>query len=103
MTEWTRMYLIVPAGLQAWANVQAAALDADGGQGTFSVPLSPTGLDPATHFGAAGLVRPTTRQVVLEQLVPNAPGTLAYDELDGWRWESALEHAGLIVIPAEEI
>lgn len=100
-TSWFRMFLIVPAGLQVWANQQASALDTDGGGDTFTVPLSATGADPATHFGAAGLVRPETRTVVLEQLVPNAPGSRAYDEADGWSWDSALEDAGLQAIQEE--
>ncbi len=103
MIDWYRMFLIVPAALQVWANGQAAALDADGGGDTFTVPLSATGVAPATHYGAAGLVRPGTRDVILGQLVPNAPGSAAYDELDGWSWPSAIEDAGLQVIPSEEL
>lgn len=103
VSEWTRMYMIVPAALQAWANEQASQLDTDGGAQSFSVPLSATGAAPATHYGAAGLVREDTRQIVLTQLVPAAPGALAYSELDGWTWVKALEDAGLQVIAPEEI
>lgn len=102
MSDWARMYLIVPAELQEWANGQAELLDTDGGADSFSVPLSADGLEPATHYGAAGLVRLSTKTLVVDQLVPAAPGTLAYDEGDGWSWETALQDAGLKVIREEE-
>lgn len=51
--------LILPAADQADGNALACALGHDMPPGaTFGVPLSPSGAEPATHFGCHGNVMP---------------------------------------------
>jgi len=95
------MFLFVEVADQEWANEQAAALDADGGAETFTVPLSSSGDEPATHFGASSLVRPATRDAILGALIPSRPSAAAYEESDGWTFATAAEDLGLRVIRPE--
>jgi len=49
MTALLSCVLIIPVAQQAEANALAEAMG--WGPGSYSVPLSPTGTDPATHYG----------------------------------------------------
>ena len=48
-----RIVIVVPAARQAAANALARQIDPVGGDKTFTVPLSPTGALPATHYWCA--------------------------------------------------
>lgn len=45
-----RMILVCAASVQGVANAQAKKVDTHGGEFTFTVALSPSGLPPATHY-----------------------------------------------------
>lgn len=52
-----RTTIIIPAEYYEAANAAARELDPEPNAGdSISIPLSPTGTEPATHFGASGLV-----------------------------------------------
>lgn len=52
-----RVCIVIPAAAQARAAQVLDVLDPDmGGALTFSVALSATGAEPATHYGCAGVV-----------------------------------------------
>jgi hypothetical protein len=62
-----RALIVVTADIRDAANEDALALDPRGGTFTFSVPLSPTGEEPATHYACSVACTDEQRQQV-EQL-----------------------------------
>lgn len=56
MTAWTHKTIIVPDAVVAPARLACEALAGAGGSGMYSVPLSPTGALPATHWISSGLI-----------------------------------------------
>jgi hypothetical protein len=58
MTEYKRLTLVVPVDRQTEANEKAKIYGLNTDLNTFTVPLSPTGFEPATHYIACwgGLV-----------------------------------------------
>ena len=56
MTTWTHRTIIVPAAVVIPARMACEALAGAGGSGMYSVPLSPTGDLPATHWISSGLI-----------------------------------------------
>ena len=56
MTTWTHRTIIVPAAVVIPARMACEALAGAGGSGMYSVPLSPTGELPATHWISSGLI-----------------------------------------------
>ena len=56
MTTWTHRTIIVPDAVVEQARQACAALAGSGGSGMYSVPLSPTGAFPATHWASSGLI-----------------------------------------------
>ena len=56
MTAWTHRTIIVPAAVVIPARMACEALAGAGGSGMYSVPLSPTGDLPATHWISSGLI-----------------------------------------------
>ena len=56
MTAWTHRTIIVPAPVVIPARLACEALAGAGGSGMYSVPLSPTGELPATHWISSGLI-----------------------------------------------
>lgn len=56
MPIWTHRTIIVPAAAVAPAQLACEALAGAGGSGMYSVPLSPTGELPATHWISSGLI-----------------------------------------------
>ena len=54
MTTWTHRTIIVPDAVVAPARLACEALAGAGGSGMYSVPLSPTGELPATHWASSG-------------------------------------------------
>lgn len=95
-TEYVyRYYIFIKENKLATANNLAANWDPDtGGDETFgSVRLSPTGQEPATHYGAATYATPTMRDGIT-----NALGNISWASLytdPPWTWETALADMGL--------
>ena len=56
MTIWTHRTIIVPDPVVVPARMACEALAGAGGSGMYSVPLSPTGELPATHWISSGLI-----------------------------------------------
>ena len=56
MTTWTHRTIIVPDAVVIPARLACEALAGAGGSGMYSVPLSPTGELPATHWISSGLI-----------------------------------------------
>lgn len=56
MTTWTHRTIIVPDAVVIPARMACEALAGAGGSGMYSVPLSPTGELPATHWISSGLI-----------------------------------------------
>ena len=56
MTTWTHRTIIVPDAVVVPARLACEVLAGAGGSGTYSVPLSPTGELPATHWISSGLI-----------------------------------------------
>lgn len=54
MAIWTHRTIIVPAPVVEPARMACEALAGAGGSGMFTVPLSPTGELPATHWISSG-------------------------------------------------
>lgn len=100
-----RVILVVTEADQNAANQQAANLDSDvGGNNTFSIPISPTGNDPATHYACNGLVRPTTLTAIESiQQVSFPTGKIyranyEFDDEEGvtrWSYDQVLSDMGL--------
>lgn len=53
---WTHRTIIVPNSVVVPARMACEALAGTGGSGMYSVPLSPTGELPATHWISSGLI-----------------------------------------------
>lgn len=53
---WTHRTIIVPDAVVVPARMACEALAGAGGSGMYSVPLSPTGDLPATHWISSGLI-----------------------------------------------
>lgn len=113
-----RHIVVVSAAEQAAANQLAAQIDPDDGSNTFGVPLSPNGLEPATHFGCS-----TASEAVMAQAMFDAQPVLlsvrwwrlkaASGELidtntaqglpgQVWTWQDTLAAIGLTTIAGEE-
>ena len=56
MTTWVHRTIIVPDAVVVPARMACEALAGAGGSGMYSVPLSPTGELPATHWASSGLI-----------------------------------------------
>ena len=56
MATWTHRTIIVPDAVVIPARMACEALAGAGGSGMYSVPLSPTGELPATHWISIGLI-----------------------------------------------
>ena len=54
MIIWTHRTIIVPDAVVIPARMACEALAGAGGSGMYSVPLSPTGELPATHWASSG-------------------------------------------------
>lgn len=64
--EWLRIALCVPVAMVDGANAIAARFEPDRGDGnSFNVRASRNGQEPATHYMAEVLVKPSTRLAVL--------------------------------------
>ena len=74
MSDWSlSIVMIIPADLRDTANRLACALDYDVLPGdTFSVPLSATGAEPATHYGC----RTAAKQEFVDMLAAAGQGAL---------------------------
>ena len=56
MDTWTHRTIIVPDAVVIPARMACEALAGSGGSGMYSVPLSPSGELPATHWISSGLI-----------------------------------------------
>ena len=54
MTTWVHRTIIVPDAVVVPARMACEALAGAGGSGMYSVPLSPTGALPTTHWASSG-------------------------------------------------
>lgn len=68
-----RILMIVPVIDLARARQAAAAYDRGRADRTFSRPLSPTGLAPATHYAASTQMRPATARAVADLVARDFP------------------------------
>lgn len=79
-TEYSiRRILVVPAALQAELNAAATTLDPTGGDATFTVGLSSTGLAPATHYVCNAALRLATWEFVEQVLAPQYEAAQIFD------------------------
>lgn len=62
-----RGLIVVTDGIRDEANEDALAFDPEGGGQTFSVPLSPDGAEPATHY-ACSVACTDEQRAMIEQL-----------------------------------
>lgn len=56
MTIWTHRTIIVPDAVVVPARMACEALAGSGGSGMYTVPLSPTGELPVTHWVSSGVI-----------------------------------------------
>ena len=85
MTAYTqRLICVVTADLQAGANVHGKTVDPVGGEQAFTVPLSGTGMVPATHYWCDWALRPSDRTLLSTLLMSLPLATLKVNiyELD---------------------
>jgi hypothetical protein len=59
-----RGLIIITADIRDAANVDARAFDPEGGESTFSAPLSPTGEEPATHYACSVACTDEQREMI---------------------------------------
>ena len=74
MTTWTHRTIIVPDAVVIPARMACEALAGAGGSGMYSVPLSPTGELPATHWASSG---PIDEEFALALAAPEVLAALA--------------------------
>lgn len=93
MTDWTlSIVMIVPASLRDIGNRLSCALGHDTLPGnTFSVPLSPTGSEPATHYGC----RTAAQQSFADLLMAAGQGVLP--EIDWTEYGLTVEDIGAVL------
>lgn len=89
MTTWVHRTIIVPAPFVEPARNACAALAGSGGAGMFTVPLSPTGAEPATHYASTGLIEDTFAALLAD---PSALESVAAG--------AGLDPAGLLAVLA---
>lgn len=104
-TDYThRFYMFVTAAKLAAGNNMAAQFDPDaGGDKTFgNIRLSPSGSEPATHYGAATVATDQMRSGILRAF-STVPFVGLYNQADGYEWDTACMAMGLkqieILIP----
>ncbi len=68
---WVSRTIIVPDAAVAAARAACEALAGAGGSGMYTVPLSPTGEAPATHWASSGLIEQDFADLL------SSPGALA--------------------------
>jgi len=100
--------LFVTADDRDAANADAELIDPDtGGEFTFSIPLSPSGEDPATYYGCSTVIKPATLlqvEALRQSKYPTGSiyrGQNEYDnepDIDRYTWEEVLTDMGLQVI-----
>jgi hypothetical protein len=102
MSEFPRRVLIIiPAAYQAAANQASLAFDPIGGAETFTVGLSETGAEPATHFWASIQMREETFQGVQQLLPAQFPNAVMVEynmDAEPNRPAEVLEEMGLQVM-----
>lgn len=101
--SYTSYWVICEAGKLELCQQSAAAL---GWTSEFTIPLSATGLEPATHYGGHGQIKPTGDEV------GNLPWLQAFSEQHGLGVQfvpsalsspqEALQTVDLAIIPSEE-
>ena len=89
MTIWTHRTIIVPDAVVIPARMACEALAGAGGSGMYSVPLSPTGELPATHWISSGLIEQSFADLLAS---PNALAAVAT--------QAGLDPAPLVAIVA---
>lgn len=84
-----RHIIVVSAADQIAANSIAAQIDPDDGSRTFTVPLSPNGLEPATHFACSTLSDQAMAELMFAVDASDPP---ILSSVVWWRLDSATEH-----------
>jgi hypothetical protein len=106
-TEYrNRALMVIAAADQLTANTAALQFDPDGGAQTFTVALSPTGEEPATHYLASVAVTDEQWQQLLAMragLFPSAVIVEWYEQAEPARANRLLEELGLRRIQAATI
>lgn len=69
-----RCLIVIPAADQARANQDALQWDPEGGDRSFTVGLSPTGAEPATHYWASAVMSDATFAAVAAKVAADYPG-----------------------------
>lgn len=89
-----RLIGIIEAPVKDIAAQKALEWDAKGGEKTFSVPLSPTGKSPATHYGCETAA---TREMALKMIeVMPLVGSIQFFNMRTWPgFDAVLKHLGL--------
>ncbi len=125
ITEWTqRGFMIVAGGIRNNANLEAQTIQAVNETAidqanTFSVPLSPTGNEPATHYGCNSALKsgmadawansffnghpiPSSRYFIIDAFTGILLDTNT-NQVTGvrWAWQDTLSNANLQVIEPE--
>lgn len=91
-----RMIIVIVAEQQALGNQLALEWDPEGGQNTFTVPLSPTGQEPFTHYWASVTMPDATFDAIATELDPYVAQSQAwYFEQPPENPESVLSQLGL--------
>lgn len=110
---WVSRTIIVPDAAVAAARAACEALAGAGGSGMYTVPLSPTGEAPATHWASSGLIEQDFADLLANPDGLSAVATAAgldpaplvaivaasdISDLAVEPWEGALERLGLQLI-----
>lgn len=116
MMAWVNRTIIVPAPFVHAARAACEALAGAGGSGMYTVPLSPSGEYPATHWASSGpidqdfadlLANPDALAAVATSVGLDPAPLLAVlaasdvSDLDVESWPDTLARLGLQIIHAE--
>lgn len=104
VTKWTHREIIIATAADADPHgARWTLIGPDTGERlTFSVSLSATGLEPATHYGCNTALTDVMLSLIDQAEAAGMALTRYRVGLD-WDWESALADAGLRVITGETI
>jgi hypothetical protein len=103
-TQYTRrVVIVIPASYQSAANQAADQLDEGDGRFTFTVGLSPSGAEPATHYWASPALTETQYQQVQGMKAALFPDAQIFDwdmDAEPGKPEEVLQGLGLKTIEA---
>lgn len=94
-----RVIGIVVAGLVPLVNAAIFAILGDGYEGNLTVPLSPTGEAPATHYGGSAQMPESQRDAVVSLMDPSA-GVFGFP---GWALGVDTDETAVLVTDPENM